>query len=83
MPRLHRIIALMGLLWLSQDVEAQKLRLVADAWQPFTDATLVNGGLATDIVRRRWRAPDMPVISSKCPGPGQCWGLARVATTSW
>ena len=50
MPRLHRIIALMGLLWLSQDVEAQKLRLVADAWPPFTDATLVNGGLATDIV---------------------------------
>ena len=50
MPRLHRIIALMGLLWLSQDVEAQKLRLVADAWPPLTDATLVNGGLATDIV---------------------------------
>ena len=50
MPRLHRIIALMGLLWLSQDVEAQKLRLVADAWPPYTDATLVNGGLATDIV---------------------------------
>jgi polar amino acid transport system substrate-binding protein len=40
----------MGLLWISQDVEAQKLRLVADAWPPFTDATLVNGGLATDIV---------------------------------
>lgn len=50
MPRLHRIIALMGLLWLSQDAEAEKLRLVADAWPPFTDATLVNGGLATDIV---------------------------------
>ncbi len=50
MPRLHRVIALMGLLWISQDVEAQKLRLVADAWPPFTDATLVNGGLATDIV---------------------------------
>src|SRR5207253_8873650 len=27
-----------------------KLRLVADAWPPLTDATLVNGGLATDIV---------------------------------
>jgi polar amino acid transport system substrate-binding protein len=26
------------------------LRLVADAWPPFTDATLFNGGLATDIV---------------------------------
>ena len=29
---------------------AEKLRLVADAWPPFTDATLFNGGLATDIV---------------------------------
>ena len=50
MSRLHQVMALIGLLWLSQDVEAQKLRLVADAWPPFTDATLVNGGLATDIV---------------------------------
>ncbi|WP_454869163.1 substrate-binding periplasmic protein [Pseudomonas farris] len=50
MPRLHRAFALIGLLLLTQAVAAQKLRLVADAWPPFTDATLVNGGLATDIV---------------------------------
>jgi polar amino acid transport system substrate-binding protein len=31
---------------------AQTLRLVADAWPPFTDATMVNGGLATDLVTR-------------------------------
>lgn len=50
MPRLHRAFALIGLLLLTQNAAAQKLRLVADAWPPFTDASLVNGGLATDIV---------------------------------
>ena len=39
-----------GLLLLTDAVAAEKLRLVADAWPPFTDATLYNGGLATDIV---------------------------------
>ena len=50
MPRLHRALALIGLLLLTQSAAAEKLRLVADAWPPFTDATLLNGGLATDIV---------------------------------
>ncbi|RON18905.1 amino acid ABC transporter substrate-binding protein [Pseudomonas brassicacearum] len=50
MPRLHRACALIVLLLLSQGAAAEKLRLVADAWPPFTDATLINGGLATDIV---------------------------------
>jgi polar amino acid transport system substrate-binding protein len=50
MPRLHRASALIVLLLLTQGAAAEKLRLVADAWPPFTDATLVNGGLATDIV---------------------------------
>ncbi|NBF05392.1 transporter substrate-binding domain-containing protein [Pseudomonas sp. Fl5BN2] len=50
MLRLHRALALIGLLLLDQSASAQKLRLVADTWPPFTDATLVNGGVATDIV---------------------------------
>ena len=50
MPRVHRAFALIGLLLLTQTEAAEKLRLVADAWPPFTDATLVNGGVATDIV---------------------------------
>jgi len=50
MPRLHRALALVGLLLLAHNACAQKLRLVADGWPPFTDSTLVNGGLATDIV---------------------------------
>lgn len=50
MPRFSRAVALIGLLLLAQAVAAERLRLVADAWPPFTDVTLVNGGLATDIV---------------------------------
>ena len=50
MPRLHRAFALIGLLLLAQTAAAEKLRLVSDIWPPFTDDTLVNGGLATDIV---------------------------------
>lgn len=50
MPRFSRAVALIGLLLLAPAAAAERLRLVADAWPPFTDATLVNGGLATDIV---------------------------------
>ncbi|AGE27819.1 MULTISPECIES: substrate-binding periplasmic protein [Pseudomonas] len=50
MPRFSRAVALFGVLLLAQPACAQRLRLAADAWPPFTDATLVNGGLATDIV---------------------------------
>ena len=50
MLRLSRAVALIVLLLLVPTVAAERLRLVADAWPPFTDATLVNGGLATDIV---------------------------------
>ncbi|NVZ21984.1 substrate-binding periplasmic protein [Pseudomonas costantinii] len=50
MPRFSRAVALIAVLLLAQPAFAQRLRLVADAWPPFTDATLVNGGLATDIV---------------------------------
>lgn len=50
MPRLPHAVALLALLLLAQTAAAERLRLVADAWPPFTDATLVNGGLATDLV---------------------------------
>lgn len=50
MPRLLRAMGLLGLLLLAQAAAAEKLRLVGDAWPPFTDINLVNGGLATDIV---------------------------------
>lgn len=50
MPCLLRAIGLLGLLLTAQAGAADKLRLVADAWAPFTDASLLNNGLATDLV---------------------------------
>ncbi len=47
MPR----AVLLGVLWLlTLGVSAEPLRLVADVWPPFTDQSLPNGGLATDLV---------------------------------
>ncbi|MFO2462117.1 transporter substrate-binding domain-containing protein [Pseudomonas sp. 15FMM2] len=50
MLRLSRAVAVLVVLLLAQAAAAERLRLVADAWPPFTDVTLLNGGLATDIV---------------------------------
>ncbi|WP_137885897.1 ABC transporter substrate-binding protein [Pseudomonas sp. 2FE] len=42
---------LLCVLWLlTTGASAQTLRLVADVWPPFTDQSLPNGGLATDLV---------------------------------
>jgi polar amino acid transport system substrate-binding protein len=45
-----RAIGLLGFLLVAQVSAGEKLRLVADAWPPFTDASLLNNGLATDLV---------------------------------
>lgn len=71
MPRLHRAFALIGLLLLGQSAAAEKLRLVFDVWPPFTDDTLVNGGLATDIVSTALPVPVMPAVMSRCRGHGR------------
>ncbi|MET1079963.1 MAG: transporter substrate-binding domain-containing protein [Pseudomonas sp.] len=39
------------LLFLANGAWAERLRLVADLWPPFSDQALLNGGLATDLVR--------------------------------
>ncbi|HEX8595629.1 MAG TPA: transporter substrate-binding domain-containing protein [Pseudomonas sp.] len=51
MPCLLRAVGLLGLLLVAQASAGERLRLVADAWPPFTDSALLNGGLATDLVR--------------------------------
>lgn len=43
-------LGVLGCLLLTQASAQEKLRLVADAWPPFTDASLLNNGLATDLV---------------------------------
>ncbi|KPX34889.1 Amino acid ABC transporter periplasmic amino acid-binding protein [Pseudomonas tremae] len=50
MSNLLRAVGLLVFLLMAQAGAAEKLRLVADPWPPFTDALLLNGGLATDIV---------------------------------
>lgn len=45
-----RSVCLLALLLTTQPVLAHKLRLVADIWPPFTDASMANGGLATELV---------------------------------
>ncbi|AIL63988.1 substrate-binding periplasmic protein [Pseudomonas alkylphenolica] len=45
-----RALALLGMLLLFNTAQAEKLRLVADSWPPFTDAGMPGGGLATVIV---------------------------------
>lgn len=49
MERLHRWLLLLVLL-APGFAGAETLRLVADPWPPFTDQTLLNNGLATDLV---------------------------------
>lgn len=50
MRPLLRVLGLLGMLLCAQPAQAEKLRLVADVWPPFTDASMPNGGLATAIV---------------------------------
>lgn len=50
MSRWHQAFALLGFMLVGGTASAEKLRLVADAWPPFTDISLRNGGLATDLV---------------------------------
>lgn len=50
MPHLLRACCLLGILFGASQATAENLRLVADAWPPFTDASMPSGGLATQIV---------------------------------
>ncbi|WP_213878498.1 transporter substrate-binding domain-containing protein [Pseudomonas sp. dw_358] len=50
MLHLLRACCLLGTLCCANLAMADKLRLVADGWPPFTDITQPNGGLATELV---------------------------------
>ncbi len=51
MRHLLRVLCLLGMLSVTTPAHAEKLRLVADIWPPFTDASMDQGGLATAIVK--------------------------------
>ncbi|MDD0977277.1 substrate-binding periplasmic protein [Pseudomonas fontis] len=50
MRPLLRVLGLLGMLSIAHTAQAEKLKLVADAWPPFTGANLTDGGVATAIV---------------------------------
>ncbi len=51
MPRLFRAMGLLGMLLATPWALAKNLRMAGDAWAPFADVSLLNGGLCTDLVR--------------------------------
>jgi polar amino acid transport system substrate-binding protein len=50
MPRLLRAMALSGALLWAHTAAADNLRMAGDAWAPYADVSLRNGGLATDLI---------------------------------
>lgn len=50
MPRLLRAVGFLGLMWMAHTAGADTLRMAGDAWAPYADASLINGGLATDLI---------------------------------
>lgn len=50
MPRLLRAMGFLGLIWVANTAAADTLRMAGDAWAPYADTTLLNGGLATDLI---------------------------------
>jgi polar amino acid transport system substrate-binding protein len=51
MSRLLRAMGFLAALMVMQPASAEVLRLAGDAWAPYADTSLVNGGLATDLIR--------------------------------
>lgn len=51
MSRLLCAMGYLAALLVMQPVSAQTLRLAGDAWAPYADTSLINGGLATDLIR--------------------------------
>jgi polar amino acid transport system substrate-binding protein len=41
----------LGLMWVAHTAAAGTLRMAGDAWAPYADTSLLNGGLATDLIK--------------------------------
>ncbi|MEB0079025.1 transporter substrate-binding domain-containing protein [Pseudomonas sp. CCI3.2] len=77
MPRLLRAMGLLGLLLMAHGAEAQTLRLVGDAWPPFTDVNLANGGLATDLVSTALKRAGYTTEFEQVPWARALFGLGE------
>ncbi|MEQ4256652.1 substrate-binding periplasmic protein [Pseudomonas syringae] len=72
-----RAVGLLVVLLMTQANAAEKLRLVADPWPPFTDALLLNGGLATDIVNTALRRAGYTTLYEQVPWARAMLGLSE------
>ena len=72
-----RAVGLLVVLLMAQANAAEKLRLVADPWPPFTDALLLNGGLATDIVNTALRRAGYTTLYEQVPWARAMLGLSE------
>ncbi|AHF65589.1 MULTISPECIES: substrate-binding periplasmic protein [Pseudomonas syringae group] len=77
MSRLLQAVGLLGLLLIAQAGAGEKLRLVADAWPPFTDNTLLHDGLATDIVRTALQRAGYQTVYEQVPWARAMHGIAE------
>jgi polar amino acid transport system substrate-binding protein len=66
---------------------AEPLRLVANQWPPFTDARLLNNGVASDLVRTALSRAGYATVQSEVPWARALRGLKQgqydVVVTAW
>ncbi|ATV16144.1 amino acid ABC transporter substrate-binding protein [Pseudomonas avellanae] len=72
-----RAVGLLVFLLMANANAAEKLRLVADPWPPFTDALLLNGGLATDIVNTALKGAGYTTLYEQVPWARALLGLSK------
>ncbi|RMQ46587.1 Solute-binding family 3 protein [Pseudomonas cichorii] len=77
MSRLLQTMGLLGLLLIAPAGASETLRLVADPWPPFTDSTLINGGLATDLVRTALGRAGYQTLYEQVPWARAMYGIAE------
>ncbi|KWS41796.1 substrate-binding periplasmic protein [Pseudomonas syringae] len=77
MSQLLRAVGVLVFMLMAPANAAEKLRLVADPWPPFTDALLLNGGLATDIVNTALRRAGYTTLYEQVPWARAMLGLSQ------
>ena len=77
MSYLLRAMGFLLVLTMASAGAAEKLRIVADPWPPFTDAMLRNGGLATDIVSTALRRAGYTTVYEQVPWARAMLGMSE------
>ncbi|QHF01437.1 MULTISPECIES: ABC transporter substrate-binding protein [Pseudomonas syringae group] len=77
MSYLLRAMGFLLVLTMASAGAAEKLRIAADRWPPFTDAMLLNGGLATDIVSTALRRAGYTTVYEQVPWARAMLGVSE------